>query len=154
MFRTTTSYHCVCHVLYMFQLLLPLHCRCNESIVTNSVTTLRTNTISHTENENYSVMGLRSLLMPIVYHFNTIHSDTVSRCGVFCSFISTIECCKTEGIVDVFQVVKALRIQKPVSVLTVVSMSVACTSCRTVTPKYCSRNILGCFILLNHATTF
>ena len=68
-------------------------------------------------------MGLRSLLMPIVYHFNTTHSDTVSRCGVFCSFISTIECCKTEGTVDVFQVVKALRIQKPGSVLTVVSMN-------------------------------
>ena len=32
-----------------------------------------------------SVMGLRSLLMPIVYPFNTAHSDTVSRCGVFCS---------------------------------------------------------------------
>ena len=68
-------------------------------------------------------MGLRSLLMPIVYHFNTTHSDTVSRCGVFCSFINATECCKTEGIVDVFQVVKALRIQKPGSVLTVVSIS-------------------------------
>ena len=51
------------------------------------------------------------------------HSDTVSRCGVFCSFINATECCKTEGIVDVFQVVKALRIQKPGSVLTVVSIS-------------------------------
>ena len=51
----------------------------------------------------------------------TAHSDTVSRCGVFCSFISGMECCKTEGIVDVFQVVKAIRIQKPGSVLTVVS---------------------------------
>ena len=68
-------------------------------------------------------MGLRSLLMPIFYLFNTAHSDTVSRCGVFCSFINAIECCKAEGIVDVFQVVKALRIQKPGSVLTVVSMS-------------------------------
>ena len=29
--------------------------------------------------------------------------------------------CKTEGVVDVFQVVKALRIQKPGAVLTVVS---------------------------------
>ena len=106
----------------MFQLLLPLRCRCNESIVYNSVTTLRTNTFSHTENENYRVMRLRSLLMPI-YLFNATHSDTVSRCGVFCSFISATECCKTEGIVDVFQVVKALRIQKPGSVLTVVSMN-------------------------------
>ena len=68
-------------------------------------------------------MGLRSLLMPIVYIFNTTHSDTVSRCGVFCSFINATECCKTEGIVDVFQVVKALRNQKPGSVLTVVSLN-------------------------------
>ena len=42
---------------------------------------------------------------------------------------------------DVFQVVKALRIQKPGSVLTVVSMSVACTSYRMVTPKYCTVGI-------------
>ena len=34
--------------------------------------------------------------------------------------MNMIECCKTESIVDVFQVVKALRIQKPGSVLTVV----------------------------------
>ena len=62
--------------------------------------------------------------MPPITHKHThTHSDTVSRCGVFCSFINAMECCKTEGIVDVFQVVKALRIQKPGSVLTVVSMS-------------------------------
>ena len=61
-------------------------------------------------------------------HFHNAHtnthiscSDTVSRCGVFCSLINVTECCKTEGIVDVFQVVKALRIQKPGSVLSVVS---------------------------------
>ena len=47
--------------------------------------------------------------------------DTVSRCGVFCALLNTIECCKTEGIVDVFQMVKALRIQKPGAVCTVVS---------------------------------
>jgi len=47
-------------------------------------------------------------------------SDTVSQCG--CS-VNATECCKTEGIMDVFQVVKALRIQKPGTVLTVVSLS-------------------------------
>ena len=56
-------------------------------------------------------------------HAHYTYSDTVSRCAVFCSFISATECCKTEGIVDVFQVAKALRIQKPGSVATVVSMS-------------------------------
>ena len=41
-----------------------------------------------------------------------ISSDTVSRVGVFCSLVNAIEMCKTEGVVDVFQVIKALRIQK------------------------------------------
>ena len=39
---------------------------------------------------------------------------------MFCSVVNVIEMCKTEGVVDVFQVVKALRIQKPGAVLTVV----------------------------------
>ena len=51
-----------------------------------------------------------------------ICSDTVSRVGVFCSLVNAIEMCKTEGVVDVFQVVKALRIQKPGAVLTTVSI--------------------------------
>ena len=50
-------------------------------------------------------------------------SDTVSRVGVFCSLVNAIEMCKTEGVVDVFQVVKALRIQKPGAVPTVVNGS-------------------------------
>ena len=40
--------------------------------------------------------------------------------------MNMIECCKTESIVDVFQVVKALRIQKPGSVLTVVGEILLC----------------------------
>ena len=40
---------------------------------------------------------------------------------MFCAIVTTIERCKTEGVVDVFQVVKALRIQKPGAVRTVVS---------------------------------
>ena len=39
---------------------------------------------------------------------------------MFCAIATTIERCKSEGVVDVFQVVKALRIQKPGAVLTVV----------------------------------
>ena len=50
--------------------------------------------------------------------------DTVSRVGVFCSLINAIEMCKTEGVVDVFQVVKALCIQKPGAILTVVKLNV------------------------------
>ena len=48
-------------------------------------------------------------------------SDTVSRSGIFCAFMNAMECCKAEGTVDVFQVVRALRIQKPGAVPTVVS---------------------------------
>ena len=48
-------------------------------------------------------------------------SDTVSRSGMFCAIATTIERCKAEGVVDVFQVVKALRVQKPGAVRTVVS---------------------------------
>ena len=46
---------------------------------------------------------------------------TVSRSGMFCAIATTIERCKTEGVVDVFQVVKALRVHKPGAVCTVVS---------------------------------
>ena len=35
---------------------------------------------------------------------------------------TVIDRCKTEGVVDVFQVVKALRVQKPGAVPTVVSV--------------------------------
>jgi len=41
---------------------------------------------------------------------------------MFCAIATTIERCKTEGVVDVFQVVKALRVQKPGAVRTVVRM--------------------------------
>ena len=50
-------------------------------------------------------------------------SDTVGRCGMFCAIVTAIERCKTEGVVDVFQVVKALRVQKPGAVTTVVSFA-------------------------------
>ena len=39
---------------------------------------------------------------------------------MFCAIATTIERCKTEGVVDVFQIVKALRVQKPGAVCTVV----------------------------------
>ena len=39
---------------------------------------------------------------------------------MFCAIATTIERCKKEAVVDVFQVVKALRVQKPGAILTVV----------------------------------
>ena len=55
-------------------------------------------------------------------------SDTVSRSGMFCAIATTIDRCKSESVVDVFQVVKAQRIQKPGLVLTVVSTTFISTS--------------------------
>ena len=49
-----------------------------------------------------------------------MYSDTVGRSGMFCAIMSTIERCKAEGVVDVFQVIKALRTQKPGAILNVV----------------------------------
>ena len=48
--------------------------------------------------------------------------NTVSRSAIFCAVASTIERCKTEGVVDVFQVVKAMRAQKPGAIQTLVRM--------------------------------
>ena len=59
-------------------------------------------------------------------------SDTVTRSGMFCATATVIDRCKTEGVVDVFQVVKALRVQKPGAVPTLVS-----ASCSFVCAHYC-----------------
>ena len=59
--------------------------------------------------------------------FTPSSSDTVSRSGMFCAIATTIDRCKTESVVDVFQMVKAQRIQKPGLVLTVVSSNTTTT---------------------------
>ena len=46
---------------------------------------------------------------------------------MFCAIATIIDRCKTEGVVDVFQVVKALRVQKPGAVPTLVSSFVSST---------------------------
>ena len=58
-----------------------------------------------------------------VTYFIPSFSDTVTRSGMFCAMATVIDRCKTEGVVDVFQVVKALRVQKPGAVPTLVSAS-------------------------------
>ena len=60
----------------------------------------------------YFHINLLSLLL--------LYRDTVSRSAIFCAVATTIERCKTEGVVDVFQVVKAMRAQKPGAIQTVV----------------------------------
>ena len=66
-----------------------------------------------------SANGKETLMISFLPTF----SDSVSRSGMFCAIATTIDRCKTESVVDVFQVVKAQRIQKPGLVLTVVSMT-------------------------------
>ena len=44
---------------------------------------------------------------------------------MFCAIATIIDRCKTEGVVDVFQVVKVLRVQKPGAVPTLVSLHMA-----------------------------
>ena len=77
--------------------------------------------------EEMTKVQIRSGNKPIVVHC----SDTVTRSGMFCAIATTIERCKTEGVVDVFQVVKALRVQKPGAVPTVVSstLNFSCNGC-------------------------
>ena len=57
---------------------------------------------------------------PAKYSIFYFYSNSVSRSATFCAIMTTIERCKTEGVVDVFQVVKAMRVQKPGAIQTVV----------------------------------
>lgn len=41
---------------------------------------------------------------------------------MLCAIATTIERCKTEGVVDIFQVVKALRVHRPGAIRSVVSI--------------------------------
>ena len=48
-------------------------------------------------------------------------SDPVGRSAMFCVVMSVIERCKMDGVIDVFQVVKALRMQKHGAIQSVVN---------------------------------
>ena len=69
---------------------------------------------------------------------------------MFCAIATIIDRCKTEGVVDVFQVVKALRVQKPGAVPTLVS----CFSQLAVLVSSLGHNHVNQFnILLSHRQT-
>ena len=55
-------------------------------------------------------------------------SDTVSRTGVYCAISIALEQCKAEGVLDVFQVTKALKRSKPGAVTTLVQ----CNHCKII----------------------
>ena len=71
-----------------------------------------TNTV-HTQNR-HAIHQINYILLPF--------SDTVSRSGVYCVVSNAIEQCKAEGVVDVFQATKAVRLHKPGAVTTLVSI--------------------------------
>ena len=87
--------------------------------------------------EEMTKVQIRSGNKPIVVHCN----DTVTRSGMFCAIATTIEKCKTEGVVDVFQVVKALRVQKPGAVPTVVSLYNRYMYFCTIILLYCNNHV-------------
>ena len=58
------------------------------------------------------------MLYLLLYFY--IFSDTVTRSGIFCALTTIIDRYKSEGFVDIFKVVKELRIQKPGAVPTLV----------------------------------
>ena len=53
----------------------------------------------------------------------SLSSDTVSHCGVYCSVSIALEQCKRKGVIDVFQVIKGVRMNKPGAVSTLVCTS-------------------------------
>ena len=59
--------------------------------------------------------------MPPLSDDSHLYSDSVGRSGMFCAIATAIDRCKTEGMVDVFQVVKVQRTQKPGLIRDVVS---------------------------------
>ena len=97
---------------------------------------------------NY-IWGKKSVLIrdPTFKRDSLTFSDPVSRSGMFSAIATTIERCKTEAVVDVFQVVKALRLQKPGAVANVVSTVSTYTHYVTMCfpPLYC-KHILFLFL--------
>lgn len=55
--------------------------------------------------------------------FVCIYSAGAGRTGTFCALSTVLERVKAEGILDVFQTVKSLRLQRPHMVQTLVSGS-------------------------------
>lgn len=52
-----------------------------------------------------------------------VHSAGAGRTGTFCALSTVLERVKAEGILDVFQTVKSLRLQRPHMVQTLVRAS-------------------------------
>lgn len=67
----------------------------------------------------FAIMKL--ILMGLLFSVTTPSSNGIGRSGVFVALHNIIERMQAEGLVDVFQTVKNLRIQRPAAVQTLVS---------------------------------
>ena len=78
----------------------------------------------YTAGNNHTINTHVHSAYTVVLYFNILllFSNTVSRSAVYCVVSNAIEQCKTEGVVDVFQATKAVRIHKPGAVTTLVSI--------------------------------
>ena len=70
---------------------------------------------------------------------------------MFCAIAICIEQCKTEGVVNVFQVVRALRVQKPGAVHTVVCLmqnhiATSCNSHHSLIHRSSTRQCMMLFL--------
>ena len=80
-----------------------------------------THTCTHVQIHIWKYTYTIILLVLVSLNILLLFSDTVSRSGVYCAVSNAIEQCKTEGVVDVFQATKAVRLHKPGAVTTLVS---------------------------------
>lgn len=65
------------------------------------------------------------------YAYLLYYSAGAGRTGTFCALSTVLERVKAEGILDVFQTVKSLRLQRPHMVQTLVCYTSVHTTART-----------------------
>lgn len=77
----------------------------------------------------------------------SLFSDGISRSGTFCALYSVLERVKFEQVVDVFQAIKAMRIQQQGLVKTVVCHSAFnCTLAARLMPYLFHVHFTVCFV--------
>ena len=73
--------------------------------------------------DHYSLQVIRLLTVCVLPYYGTVfcvYSNGVGRSGAFCGLFTLIEITKMESVIDFFHKVKAMRIQRPGMVQTVV----------------------------------
>ena len=76
----------------------------------------------------------------------------MGRSAIFCAALSAIEQCKTEVAIDIFHVVKGIRMQKPGAVVSVVSIITKIKKKARHCYSMCAGGGRGVLIIPNQAT--